>query len=1009
MTIMRRSATGLVLALCVIMLGVSGCGGEHNAVATTTQGEVQGIKTDAAIAFKGVPFAKPPVGDLRWRAPQDPEPWDGVLDATESQSVCVQKEMTVTWHQTGEIIGSEDCLYLDVYRPKNRKKDLPVYVFFHGGANYFGGAAFFDLSELAADQEIVVVIPQYRLGPLGWLSHPSLQTADLEEDSGNFGTLDNIKALEWVQDNIAEFGGDPSKVTIGGQSAGAANVAKLMISPLAAGLFKGAVLESLGGDIVTPAAGNALAEAMLTQLDGYDQIDPGDAAAVAAFLRGTSAGELVAAHEGAFAGFSDGTVLPGRYVDAIFSGEYNSVPVLLGSTEYEFKNFIPLYASDFGHPDWGYVYDLFEPDFDPTHEWTFAEIFPTQADIDLYEALGKYQSAAWKYKSVDELATLLQNRQDGVYAYLFKWGGPGSASDAFAHVFGAAHGMDLSFFFGAEEDMYGYALTRENCPGFRSLQRLMMAYLGNFIRNGAPGTVEGVEWEEWSNDLSADAPACMQLDADMKQALIGMDTRKLTTESIRADALAEVAGWPAADAGLVLAMLNTFPAAPAEYYLNEEGHELLRSQLAFTPLEGAQAYSGVNAGAGYRVEIPDNWTPGSSDLVMYAHGYRGDTTQLTVTSPGRLRNYLIANGFAWAASSYTANGYNVVSGVQSTADLLDYFKASFGEPRKVYIVGHSMGGHVTARMVTDPDYADDYAGAMPMCGVVGGGVDLFSYFLDWGLLANYYAGLNYAVPFSDAQSADFQAVMFGTENDGSGALGYIPPRGYFAAAGIMADLNAAGEAFKTATMYRSGGKRPLYDTAFARWATFAVGDQSLGWLTDPTSGVGTNLVGNGTYAYQLDEDYAAVSEEEAALNAGIFRVSDPVSDFDDLMYPVTGNINIPVLTLHTVGDLFVPFSMEQLWAQRIADAGNSDLFRARAIRSGNHCAFTMEEEMQAFAELVAWVDDGMTPEGDDILNPEVVAADDFGCRFTKVVNPLYGDDPTRDLDDPDFEAVCLAP
>lgn len=987
---------------------------EKKLIIETTAGTIKGKENDDARLFLGVPFAAPPVGDLRWKAPQDVEPWEGILDTTESQNVCVQAEMTDTWHQTGDIIGSEDCLYVDVYRPKNHKKELPVYVYFHGGANRFGGAAAYDPSNLVDDQNMIVVIAQYRLGPLGWLSHPALRTGDPEDDSGNFGTLDNVKALEWVQSNIANFGGDPTNVTIGGQSAGASNVAKLLISPLAGGLFKGAVLQSLGGGLISPAEGDARAEDMLTEL-GYAIGDSADLEEVEAFLRSKSAEELVMAHGTSYSGFIDGNVIPASYVESIFNDDFNSVPVLIGSTEYEFKNFLPLYGPAFGHPEWGDVYDLFDPDFDPDQEWTFDDIFPTQADIDLYEAMGKYQSMGWKYKSVDELATLLQNRQDGVYAYLFQWGGPESASEEFAHIFGAAHAMDVPFFFGDDEDLFGYALTWKNRRGFRSLQRVMMDFLGNFVKSGSPGTVKGVEWLEWSNDPSPDAPTCMLLNADMKKAQIGMDTRKLTTEGIRADALAEVAGWDPADAGLVLAMLNTGVAGPAEYYLNDEGHELLTSKLEFDPLPGAQAYYGVHNGAGYQIEIPDEWADanGSRNLVMYAHGYRGDTTELTVTQPGRLRNHLISQGFAWAASSYTANGYNIVSGVQSTDELLSYFKATFkaihGEPDKVYIIGHSMGGHISARTITDPNYKDNYVAAMPMCGVVGGGVDLFSYFLDWGLLANYYTGLDYYVPFSAGQLEAYQDAVVGVDGDGNGDLGYIPPLGYFATAGVMPNLNEYGEAFKTATMYRSGGKRPLYDTAFARWATFNANGQALDWLMDPTAGLGTNVVGNSSYVYHLDDDYATVSDEEEALNTGIIRVADPVHDFEESMYAVTGDINVPVLTLHTIGDLFVPFSMEQLWAQRIAEAERSHLFRARAIRSGSHCAFTVEEEVTAFAELVAWVESGFPPEGDSILDPEVVAADDFGCKFTMVPNLLYGDDPTRHLDDPDFEEVCLDP
>ena len=220
-----------------------------------------------------------------------------------------------------------------------------------------------------------------------------------------------------------------------------------------------------------------MADAMLANLAGYDQIDPGDTAAVATFLRNKEATELVAAHGTTYAGFLDGNVLPGDYVDVIYSNNHNAVPVLLGSTEYEFKNFMPLYGPSLGHPEWANVYDLFDPDFDESSEWTFNDIFPTQAAIDLYEAVGKYRSLGWKYKAVDELAALLQNRQNNVYGFFFKWGGIESASAEFAHIFGAAHAMDIPFFFGYDHDLFGYALTDENRPGFEALQDVMMTYL----------------------------------------------------------------------------------------------------------------------------------------------------------------------------------------------------------------------------------------------------------------------------------------------------------------------------------------------------------------------------------------------------------------------------------------------------------------------------------------------------------------------------------------------------
>lgn len=970
---------------------------EETDVISTAKGPLVGLETHDKQLFLGIPFAQPPVGDLRWKAPQELEEWNDTLEATQRADVCVQGEMAETWHASGAFIGNEDCLYLDVYRPNTGETDLPVYVFLHGGANRFGGGASYDGSYLAEDQNIIVVVPQYRLGPLGWLSHPALRTDDPDDelhDSGNFGLLDNIKALEWVRDNIGAFGGDPDRVTLGGQSAGASNVAKALISPLGDGLFQGAVLQSLGGAVIPQDEGDLTAEAMLDALE-YDPNEDGD---IASFLYSQQAEALINAHATSYAGFSDGAVLPGGYVESIYNGDYIHVPVLLGSTEYEWKNFMPLYAPLYGQPLWGNVYDLFNPDFDPDKDWRFDEIFPDDSDIILYEAIGKYRSLAWKSKSVDELATLLKSRGTDVFAYQFEWGGPDAASEEFAHIFGAAHSMDIPFFFGYDRDLFGYALSEQNRDGFEALQGIMMEYLGNFIRQQDPEYAGGVLWEQWSNDPEPDEPKYMALDADRTTARIGMVSQKVMPVELPDIVREETTGWPEEMVNLLLAQVSAYPA---EYYLNDENHELLFANLEFEALNDAEAHYGVHEQAGYRIELPEGWEPGD-DLVMYAHGFRGDTRNLTVSNPERLRHLLIDDGFAWAASSYTANGYNIVSGVQSTKDLLDHFKEEFGEPGRIYITGHSMGGHITARTVTDPEFAGDYDGALPMCGVVGGGNELFSYFLDWGLLASYFADLNYEVPYTEGEMATFLDTVFGDDRDGNGELGFLPPT-----AGMDAVLTPDGEDFRTATMYRSGGNRPLYDRAFSRWVTFAVRDQAASWLLDPAAGMPINVVGNESTVYRMNDDFDGLSEDEETLNNEIERVDDPNPDFfEDLMYPVNGRINIPVLTLHTLGDLFVPFSMPQIWAERISDQGNGNLFVARAIRSGGHCTFTVEEEITAFEDLVDWVENQNPPEGDDILDPDTVSQVDFGCRFTTAVNPAFGDDPLRSRDDPDYDDVC---
>ncbi len=182
-------------------------------LATVTSGELRGYADGAFAAWRGIPYAKPPVGNLRWRAPQDPEPWTGTRWAIDSGYPSVQFEMDQTWHQSGRIIGSEDCLTLDIFRPDTDDTDLPVYCWIHGGSNKFGGAAAYNAyaMTMAGKQNVVVVQIQYRLGPMGWFRHTDLRNDDITDmsNSGNFGTLDQIQALQWVKNNITTFGDDP--------------------------------------------------------------------------------------------------------------------------------------------------------------------------------------------------------------------------------------------------------------------------------------------------------------------------------------------------------------------------------------------------------------------------------------------------------------------------------------------------------------------------------------------------------------------------------------------------------------------------------------------------------------------------------------------------------------------------------------------------------------------------------------------------------------------------------
>ena len=212
----------------------------------TTRFGVVGARDDVdqTWVWKAIPYARPPVGDLRWRAPREPLPWAGLRNPVSFSTACTQYSAVLP----GVIFGSEDCLYLNVWRPKSDDGGLPVYVWIHGGGNSIGSATATSEnygSSVASRSHLVFVSFNYRLGPFGWFSHPALREGvSAADDSGNYGTLDIIQALKWVQQNIGAFGGDPKNVTIAGESAGGFNVLSLLISPPAKGLFQRAMSES---------------------------------------------------------------------------------------------------------------------------------------------------------------------------------------------------------------------------------------------------------------------------------------------------------------------------------------------------------------------------------------------------------------------------------------------------------------------------------------------------------------------------------------------------------------------------------------------------------------------------------------------------------------------------------------------------------------------------------------------------------------------------------------------
>jgi pimeloyl-ACP methyl ester carboxylesterase len=399
----------------------------------------------------------------------------------------------------------------------------------------------------------------------------------------------------------------------------------------------------------------------------------------------------------------------------------------------------------------------------------------------------------------------------------------------------------------------------------------------------------------------------------------------------------------------------------------------------FTALPGARVYTGIRAGAAYRVEVPQHW---NGRLVVYAHGYRGDGTTVYVDNPA-LRAHYIASGFAWAASSYATNGYDVGQGVRDSYALIDLFRQVTGRAaRSVLMTGVSMGGQVTAVMIEKHPHA--FTGAMPMCGVLGD-TSLFDYFLDADATAAALTGVHIGFTVDQDQWRSEVARMLP-------ALGVTT--------GKPPTLTAAGRTWSAIVERRTGGVRPGFDSSFAYWnaATSLAPLQDLPFLFGLYPGLsgGTeniapgNVTGN-RFTFYRSTDGFWPTPAEWKLNASVLRVSPAVPPSPDLsgVPHVYGRPSIPVLSMHDVADLFVPFSMEQIYARRVAANGRAGLFVSRAIRGVGHCDFTPAELTQGFDDLVRWVDTGRRPAGDAVLDRRAVASPAFGCRFTRGTHQYF--------------------
>jgi len=527
-------------------------------------------KEAKTFSWLGVPYAKPPVGVMRWRAPVDPQPW-GVLTAKQFGNPCVQigslygpppegQEFGLSLRDTfGKPVGHEDCLTLNVWRPKTHKPNLPVLVFIHGGSNRTGwnGAPGYggDSGRLAAEQDIVAVTVNYRLNLFGWLNHPALKTGDPLDDSGNFGTLDLIQALRFVKNNIANFGGDPNNITIMGQSAGSINVWSLIVSPKAAGLFHKAVPISAGLNTTSPDTSLSFANRLLQQLVIKDGLAADVSGAIAylagltnaqikSYLYGKSANELVLMLNNPIVGgippnvLRDGVVVPSDAVAALTNGAINNVPVMSGTTKEEGKLFTnPAFKPDAtlgpfagAAARWTLMF-TFNPD-DPAStpvaltDLVLPQFLPADkpqtscADVgyNLFARNCSLVPTIFFWANQADTLNRLQPHQRKTFAYNFAWA---RQPEPWKTFFGAVHALDTVFIYGDFTGIFLEGFSTANEPGREALSAIMRAALGSFMRTGDPNNRSlGTLWKPW--DPAPGGSKRLVLDADDTRANVSM-------------------------------------------------------------------------------------------------------------------------------------------------------------------------------------------------------------------------------------------------------------------------------------------------------------------------------------------------------------------------------------------------------------------------------------------------------------------------------------------------------
>ncbi|XP_075833369.1 acylcarnitine hydrolase-like [Microtus pennsylvanicus] len=503
----------VIFGLLLLLLHVQGQDtSEVSPIRSTHTGQVRGSLiqvTDAKLgvnSFLGIPFAKPPVGPLRFAPPEAPEPWSGVRDGTSHPAMCLQNleilnsegltDMKLT---LPHISMSEDCLYLNIYTPAHAHEgsNLPVMVWIHGGALVLGMASTYDGSILAATEDVVVVTIQYRLGVLGFFS-----TGD-QHARGNWGYLDQVAALRWVQQNIAHFGGNPDLVTIFGESAGGTSVSSLVVSPMSKGLFHRAIMQS--GVALLPDLISDTHDRVYTTVTNLSGCETMDSEGLVRCLRGKSEAEILVINKvfKIIPAVVDGVFLPRHPRELLASVGFHPVPSIIGVNNDEYGLIVPMVMGSAKT-----IKEITRENLQAVLKNTAVQMMlpPECSDLIMEEYMGDTEDPQTLQLQFTEImadfmfvipalqVAHFQRSHAPVYFYEFQHQ-PSFVKDVRPPHVKADHGDEVLFVFGA----FSYGMKRYLTEEEELLNRRMMKYWANFARHGNPNS-EGLPYWPMMDD-----------------------------------------------------------------------------------------------------------------------------------------------------------------------------------------------------------------------------------------------------------------------------------------------------------------------------------------------------------------------------------------------------------------------------------------------------------------------------------------------------------------------------